>query len=93
MSAIGVSRTLYLAFGVLEWYESPSSQEATHLTAHLRAGIPDRVKRATGSFTLKFLEDIECEINPTFARNLKYGFKIVLPTFSELVSGRRLMSR
>ncbi len=78
-------RTLYLAFGVLEWYESPSSQEAIH-SPLIFLPVKLEYKRATDSFTLKFVEDIECEINPTLREYLNYGFKITLPTFSEVIS-------
>ena len=77
-------KTLYMAFGMLEWYESASSQE---LIRSPLVFVPVTLihNAATGSFTLKFLDDIECEINPTLRAKLEHDFKIVLPTFGDLV--------
>lgn len=78
-------RTLYLAFGMLEWYESPSSNEPTHsplvfVPVTLNSNI------AAGSFTLKYLDDSDCEINPTLREKLKHDFKIELPRWNDLAN-------
>ncbi|MGH9637706.1 MAG: DUF4011 domain-containing protein, partial [Candidatus Angelobacter sp.] len=85
-------KTLYMAFGMLEWFESASSQE---LIRSPLVFVPVSLihKAATGSFTLKFLDDIECEINPTLRAKLEHDFKIVLPTFGDLVSSANAAQR
>jgi very-short-patch-repair endonuclease len=79
-------RTLYLAFGMLEWYESPYSQEPIH-SPLIFAPVALNYKAATGSFTLKLLDDADCEINPTLREKLNHDFKIALPVWSDVVGG------
>ena len=68
---------------MLEWYEASSSNE---LIRSPLIFIPVAIdyKAATGSFTLKFLDDTDCEINPTLREKLKHDFKIELPHWSDL---------
>ena len=57
-------RTLYLAFGMLEWYESPTTDELIRSPLiFIPVTLTNNV--GSGSFTLKYLDDTDCEINPT----------------------------
>ncbi|HEU4781841.1 MAG TPA: DUF4011 domain-containing protein, partial [Ktedonobacterales bacterium] len=76
-------RTLYLAFGLLEWYESPYSQELIR-SPLIFIPVALNYKAATGSFTLKRLDDADCEINPTLREKLNHNFKIALPVWSDV---------
>ena len=78
-------RTLYLAFGMLEWYEVANSVEPTH-SPLVFVPVTLNYQAATGSFTLKYLDDADCEINPTLREKLKHDFKIALPLWSDLVN-------
>ncbi len=78
-------RTLYMAFGILEWYETPSSQEMIR-SPLIFAPVSLNHKAATDTFLLKSLDDIECEINPTLHEKLNHDFKISLPKYSDLLS-------
>src|SRR6185437_9843248 len=77
-------RTLYLAFGLLEWYESPYSQELVR-SPLIFVPVALNYKAATGSFTLKLLDDADCEINPTLREKLNHDFKIALPLWSDVI--------
>ena len=83
-------KTLYLAFGMLEWYEASSSNELIH-SPLIFIPVALDYKAATGSFTLKFLDDIDCEINPTLREKLKHDFKIELPHWSDLAKKKTVM--
>ena len=76
-------RTLYLAFGLLEWYESPYSQELIR-SPLIFVPVALNYKAATGSFSLKLLDDADCEINPTLREKLNHSFRIALPVWSDV---------
>jgi Protein of unknown function (DUF4011) len=86
MRMIVVLRTLYLAFGVLEWYEASFSDELIR-SPLIFVPVALNYKAATGSFTLKFLDDADCEVNPTLREKLNHDFAIAMPMWNELIGG------
>jgi very-short-patch-repair endonuclease len=80
------TRTLYMVFGMLEWYETAFSQEVIR-SPLIFVPVNLTYKTAADSFSLKFIDDLDSEINPTLREKLNHDFKIVLPTFGDLLSG------
>lgn len=82
-------RTLYMIFGMLEWYETADSQE---LIRSPLIFVPVKLERdaAADSYTAKFADDREFEINPTLREKLNHDFKMLLPTYDEITNGENV---
>ncbi len=74
---------LYLAFGLLEWRESESSDEYIYSPLVL---LPVTLSRdgLLGAFRLARTPDSECEINPVLLEKLRHDFDITLPSLDEI---------
>jgi hypothetical protein len=75
--------TLYVAFGLLEWKESPASEEFIRSPLLLVPVALDRAG-ALGAFSLQRLAGEETEVNPTLRHKLQHDFGIELPEFTML---------
>lgn len=76
-------QTLYLAFGLLEWLESPNSQERT-LTPLLLLPVTLGRKGTFGAFTITRASDDDPEVNPVFREKMRNDFHITVPAFDGL---------
>jgi very-short-patch-repair endonuclease len=77
------THVLYVAFGVLEWKESATSEEIVRSPLVL---VPVELKRqgALGDFLLDRDSGEEIEINPTLAERLKRDFGVELPAYQQI---------
>ena len=73
-------QTLYIAFGLLEWRESPYSEERI-LTPLLLFPVTLGRKGAFGNFILARASDDDPEINPVFQEKMRSDFHITVPTY------------
>ncbi|HLZ24877.1 MAG TPA: DUF4011 domain-containing protein [Ktedonobacterales bacterium] len=76
-------QVLYVAFGLLEWKETPTSDDTIRSPLVLVPVGLDK-KRYFGSFQLALLGDEEITINPTLTARLDASFSITLPTFETI---------
>jgi very-short-patch-repair endonuclease len=74
--------TLYLAFGVLERYEAPASEECVRSPLVLLPVLLHR-QGVAGAFQLGWLGDENIEINPALREVLAQQFDMHLPTFEQ----------
>lgn len=78
-------QSLYLAFGLLEWYEVGHSADPVRSPILL---VPVAISSggAKALYSIKLVEDEDVEINPTLRERLHSSFHIQLPTYDEIVS-------
>ena len=76
-------QVLYVAFGLLEWKETPNSDETIRSPLAL---VPVGLRKQSyfGSFELARLGDEDITINPTLAAKLSHDFSITLPTYEAI---------
>lgn len=74
--------TLYVAFGLLEWKEAPTSEEVIRSPLLLVPVTLDRAG-AWGKFSLQRLAGEEIEVNPTLRYKLQHDFGVALPEFED----------
>lgn len=77
------THVLYLAFGLLEWRESESSEEIIR-SPLLLLPVSLMRKGVVGAFQLVRQPAEEIEINPTLREKLLHDFHLTLPTFKSI---------
>lgn len=77
-------QSLYIAFGLLEWYEADQSEESI-LSPLLLVPVAITSGGARSRYTIRRVEDEDIEINPTLHERLRSGFHLTLPTWADIV--------
>lgn len=77
-------QSLYMAFGMLEWYEAIASENPAYSPILL---VPVAINRSAGRsmYALSSVEDEDIEINPTLHEWLLSGFHVTLPTYQQCI--------
>ena len=75
--------TLYLAFGLLEWFEAPQSEESVH-SPLLLMPVALKSQGAWGAITLEAGTLDDMEINPALREVLGQQFNLRLPSYEEI---------
>ncbi|MFI5277471.1 MAG: DUF4011 domain-containing protein, partial [Ktedonobacterales bacterium] len=77
-------QSLYLAFGMLEWYESATSDVPVYAPVLL---VPVAINRsaARSMYSISCVEDEDIEINPTLREWLLTSFRLTLPTYNQII--------
>ncbi|HEX6797991.1 MAG TPA: DUF4011 domain-containing protein [Ktedonobacterales bacterium] len=77
------THVLYVAFGMLRWKESATSDETISSPLVL---VPVELKRegALGTYSIARAVDEEIEVNPTLAEKFRHDFGVQLPGFAAL---------
>lgn len=75
-------QSLYMAFGMLEWYETTTSEAPAYSPILL---VPVAINRSAGRslYTITSVEDEDIEINPTLHEWLLYSYHFTLPTYAQ----------
>jgi very-short-patch-repair endonuclease len=87
-------KTLYAAFGFLEWYESNDSEQPRHSPLFLLPVEIDRELRANRyRYFIEIAEESEPTINVSLQERLKRDFGLALPTLDEDETPESYMKR
>lgn len=77
-------RSVYMVFGLLEWYEADQSTTPTYSPLLL---VPVIINRQVGNQTeyeISWDEDEEIEVNPTLREWMQFSFHVAIPTYPEI---------